>query len=63
MLTGRMTRERIESLPDDDWRKHDERFREPRRRSSRAAPCGPAAVLPCCGHTTYVDAFVWHVAS
>ena len=24
-----MTRERIERLPDDDWRKHDARFREP----------------------------------
>jgi aryl-alcohol dehydrogenase-like predicted oxidoreductase len=29
LLTGAMTRERIESLPDDDWRKHNERFREP----------------------------------
>jgi aryl-alcohol dehydrogenase-like predicted oxidoreductase len=29
MLTGRMTRERIEHMPDDDWRKRDERFREP----------------------------------
>jgi aryl-alcohol dehydrogenase-like predicted oxidoreductase len=29
LLTGTMTRDRIESLPDDDWRKHDERFREP----------------------------------
>ena len=29
LLTGRMTRERIAGLPDDDWRKHDERFREP----------------------------------
>lgn len=29
LLTGKMTRERIESLPDDDWRKTDERFREP----------------------------------
>jgi len=29
LLTGRMTRERIEGLPDDDWRKTDERFREP----------------------------------
>ena len=24
-----MSRERIEDLPDDDWRKHDERFQEP----------------------------------
>src|ERR687887_914039 len=29
MLTGRMSRERIGDLPDDDWRKHDARFREP----------------------------------
>ena len=29
MLTGKMTRERVESLPDDDWRKRSERFREP----------------------------------
>jgi aryl-alcohol dehydrogenase-like predicted oxidoreductase len=31
MLTGKMTRARIEALPEDDWRKHDERFREPER--------------------------------
>ena len=29
MLTGAMTRERITSMPDDDWRKQDPRFREP----------------------------------
>jgi aryl-alcohol dehydrogenase-like predicted oxidoreductase len=29
LLTGKMTRERIERLPDDDWRKRSERFREP----------------------------------
>jgi aryl-alcohol dehydrogenase-like predicted oxidoreductase len=29
LLTGKMTRERIESLPEDDWRKHSDRFREP----------------------------------
>src|SRR5690348_6902618 len=29
LLTGRMTRDRIARLPDDDWRKHDPRFREP----------------------------------
>ena len=29
MLSGGMTRARIERLPDDDWRKHDARFREP----------------------------------
>jgi len=30
LLTGAMTRERIASLPDDDWRTRDPRFREPR---------------------------------
>jgi aryl-alcohol dehydrogenase-like predicted oxidoreductase len=29
LLSGAMTRERIESLADDDWRKRDPRFREP----------------------------------
>ena len=29
MLTGRMTRERIAQLADDDWRRHDDRFRDP----------------------------------
>jgi aryl-alcohol dehydrogenase-like predicted oxidoreductase len=29
LLTGKMSRDRIESLPDDDWRKRDARFREP----------------------------------
>jgi aryl-alcohol dehydrogenase-like predicted oxidoreductase len=29
LLTGRMTRERIARLADDDWRKRDPRFLEP----------------------------------
>ncbi len=29
LLTGAMTRERIANLPEDDWRKRDERFVEP----------------------------------
>ena len=29
LLTGAMTRERIEQLPEDDWRKRSERFQEP----------------------------------
>jgi aryl-alcohol dehydrogenase-like predicted oxidoreductase len=29
LLTGAMTRERIEAMPDDDWRKGDTRFQEP----------------------------------
>lgn len=30
LLTGGMTRERIEGLPEDDWRKRSEQFQEPR---------------------------------
>ena len=30
LLAGGMTRERIAQMPDDDWRKGDERFQEPR---------------------------------
>jgi aryl-alcohol dehydrogenase-like predicted oxidoreductase len=29
MLSGAMTRERVRSLPEDDWRKRDARFNEP----------------------------------
>jgi aryl-alcohol dehydrogenase-like predicted oxidoreductase len=29
LLTGKMTRERIQQLSDGDWRKHDKRFNEP----------------------------------
>jgi aryl-alcohol dehydrogenase-like predicted oxidoreductase len=29
LLTGKMTRERIENLPEDDWRKNDPEFNEP----------------------------------
>ena len=30
LLTGRMTRDRVERMPNDDWRKHSEEFQEPR---------------------------------
>jgi aryl-alcohol dehydrogenase-like predicted oxidoreductase len=36
LLTGKLTRERIEGLPADDWRAQDARFREPRLRDSLA---------------------------
>jgi aryl-alcohol dehydrogenase-like predicted oxidoreductase len=29
LLTGAMTRERIQGLPDNDWRRHSDRFQEP----------------------------------
>jgi len=30
MLTGRMTKERIQQMPDDDWRRNDANYQEPR---------------------------------
>jgi aryl-alcohol dehydrogenase-like predicted oxidoreductase len=36
ILTGRMTRERIQGMPDDDWRRNDARFQEPRLSRSLA---------------------------
>jgi aryl-alcohol dehydrogenase-like predicted oxidoreductase len=44
LLTGRMTRERIASMPDDDWRKQDPRFREPELSHNLAIVDGLAAV-------------------
>jgi aryl-alcohol dehydrogenase-like predicted oxidoreductase len=29
LLTGKMTRERIESLPENDWRRDSQRFQDP----------------------------------
>jgi aryl-alcohol dehydrogenase-like predicted oxidoreductase len=55
LLSGAMTRERLASLPDDDWRKHHPDFREPRlashlalverlREVGRRYNCSPGAV-------------------
>ena len=37
LLTGSMSPERVETLPDDDWRKRDSRFRDPAELRSRRA--------------------------
>ena len=47
LLTGRMTRQRIASMPDDDWRKLDSRFREPRRRLHRLWAPEASTRAPC----------------
>jgi len=55
LLTGAMTQERISKLPDDDWRKHDPDFNEPRlsthltlverlRAIGKRHDCSPGAV-------------------
>jgi aryl-alcohol dehydrogenase-like predicted oxidoreductase len=52
MLSGRMTRERVQNLPDDDWRHRNPEFQEPRlsrnlvlaeRMATIAAPHGATA--------------------
>ena len=50
LLTGRMTRERLAAMPDDDWRKHDPRFSEPQL-SGHLAPCGAAGHRRASGTT------------
>jgi aryl-alcohol dehydrogenase-like predicted oxidoreductase len=50
LLSGRMTRERIERLAEDDWRKHDARFREPQLSRHLALVDRLAAVAE--GHDT-----------
>jgi aryl-alcohol dehydrogenase-like predicted oxidoreductase len=44
MLTGKMTRERVEQLAEDDWRKHDARFNEPELSSNLRVVDALAAV-------------------
>jgi aryl-alcohol dehydrogenase-like predicted oxidoreductase len=70
LLSGRMSRERIENMPEDDWRKHDPSFREPQlsrhlalvdRLSSVAARLGtsPGAVAVAWAlHNPAVDAAI-----
>ncbi|HTU72189.1 MAG TPA: aldo/keto reductase [Trebonia sp.] len=37
LLTGAITRERLAAMPDDDWRKNDQRFTEPQLTTNLAA--------------------------
>jgi aryl-alcohol dehydrogenase-like predicted oxidoreductase len=59
LLTGGMTRERIDGLPADDWRKHDERFREPRLSSTLALVERVKAVAERHGTTPGAVAVAW----
>ena len=50
LLSGAMTAERVAALPDDDWRKHDERFTSPSSCATwpwwRACRRSPTATTP-----------------
>jgi aryl-alcohol dehydrogenase-like predicted oxidoreductase len=59
LLTGRMTRERIESLPDDDWRKRDPRFQEPQLTRHLALVDRLRAVADRHGSTPGAAAVAW----
>ena len=59
LLTGAMTRERIASLPEDDWRKHDPRFQEPRLSERLALVERLEAVAQRHGVATGAAAVAW----
>jgi aryl-alcohol dehydrogenase-like predicted oxidoreductase len=59
LLTGRMTRERIERLPADDWRRNDARFREPQLSRHLALVDRLAAVAERYGTSPGAVAAAW----
>jgi aryl-alcohol dehydrogenase-like predicted oxidoreductase len=59
LLTGAMTRERIEALPDDDWRKSSERFREPALSGNLATAERVRAVAERLGVSPGAVAIAW----
>ena len=59
MLSGGMTRARVEGLPEDDWRRHDPRFREPLLSEHLALVERLAAVAERHGATPGAVAVAW----
>ena len=59
MLTGAMSRERVESLPADDWRREDDRFREPQLTRNLALVDRLAGVAERHGVTPGAVAVAW----
>jgi aryl-alcohol dehydrogenase-like predicted oxidoreductase len=59
LLTGAMTRERIESLPADDWRSRSDRFQEPRLSRHLALVERLEAVAARLGTTPGAVAVAW----
>jgi aryl-alcohol dehydrogenase-like predicted oxidoreductase len=59
MLTGSMSLERIERLADDDWRKRDERFREPQLSRNLELVARLAVVAERHGTTPGAVAVAW----
>lgn len=59
LLTGKMTRARIEAMPADDWRRSDARFREPQLAAHLAAAERAARVAERLGVSTGAVAIAW----
>ncbi|MEY2514885.1 MAG: hypothetical protein QOJ89_2243 [bacterium] len=59
LLTGAMSRQRIAGLADDDWRKHDARFREPQLSDHLAAAARVTAVAERLGVSPGTVAIAW----
>ncbi len=59
LLSGAMTAERIASLPDDDWRKHHPRFREPELSGHLATVARLQSVAARHGTTAGAIAVAW----
>jgi len=63
LLSGAMTRERIAALPDDDWRKRDERFTEPALSRHLATVARLENVAERHGTTAGAVAIAWTLAN
>jgi aryl-alcohol dehydrogenase-like predicted oxidoreductase len=59
LLTGKMTRERIAAMPDDDWRRDDPRFQEPQLSQHLALTERLTAVADRHGTTPGAVAVAW----
>ncbi|NJC66579.1 aldo/keto reductase [Planosporangium flavigriseum] len=59
LLTGKMTRERIEGMPDNDWRKRDPRFQEPQLTANLALVERLRAIADRHGTTPGAVAIAW----
>jgi aryl-alcohol dehydrogenase-like predicted oxidoreductase len=63
ILTGTMTRERIEAMPEDDWRRNSARFQEPELSRNLALASRLAAVGERHGATAGAVAIAWVLAN
>lgn len=59
LLSGAMTRERIANMPDDDWRKRDEEFNEPRLSRNLKLQDLLSDIGKAHGHSAAVVAIAW----